>query len=210
MADHQADPNTDDPKPADTLPAGQKQDASTDDVSALKAEMIKHRQEVARLKEELSAKSEKPDSKPPQDPQGDQSGDRIEKLERQFQMQKLMAQEAMTPKQADAVLDLMKEIPSLETGEAKLLAAQRDQELFSDTAASSGFDPSSHATSRPTAGTIPAMQDDAPDTEARLNHIQSIRGNKREYDRYLNNLTGSIAAQQVGKPGHKRHPIPNS
>lgn len=209
MADHQAKPE-DDPKPADTLPEGQKQDASTDDVSALKAEMIKHRQEVARLKEELSAKSEKPDQKPPQEPQGDELLDRLDRIERSNQLRDLMSSENMNARQADAVADLMKEMPSLDAGEAKLLAAQRDKELFSDTAASSGFDPSVHGTSRPTAGTAPVEQDEGPDTEARLKHIASIRGNKREYQKYLNNLTGSIAAQQVGKPGHKRHPIPNS
>jgi hypothetical protein len=211
MADHQANPE-DDPKPTGTPPEGSNQDASADDVSALKSEMIKHRQEVARLKQEneaLTAKSEKPDSKPPQAPQGDQLTARLDEIERRDHLRELMSNGDMTARQADAVVALMKEVPSLDTEEAKLIAAQRDKELFSDTAASSGFDQSIHGTSRPTAGTAPVEQQGS-DTQERLAHIASIRGNKKEYQRYLNNLTGSIAAKQVGKPGHKRHPIPNS
>ena len=151
MADHQANPE-DDPKPAGTPPEGSNQDASADDVSALKSEMIKHRQEVARLKQEneaLTAKSEKPDSKPPQAPQGDQLTARLDEIERRDQLRELMSNGDMTARQADAVVALMKEVPSLDTEEAKLIAAQRDKELFSDTAASSGFDQSIHGTSRP-------------------------------------------------------------
>ena len=215
MADHQAAEKQDDPKPADDVSVGQKQDASTDDISALKSEMITHRQEVARLKEEnekLMAKSEKPEPTPPQAPQGDQLTDRLDKIERSTQLRDLMHNEGMTPKQADAVLGLMKEIPSLDTGEAKLLAAQRDKELFSDTAASSGYDPSIHGMSRPTAGAAPVEQrtEDSASDPARLAYIAKIKGNKKEFQRYLNNMTGSIAAKQVGKSGHKLHPIPDS
>tara|TARA_R110002126_G_scaffold291760_1_gene457033 strand:- start:24147 stop:24782 length:636 start_codon:yes stop_codon:yes gene_type:complete len=209
MSDHPPT-NEDDPKPSDAVSEGQNPDASTDEVKALKSEMIQHRQEAARLKEEnkvLTAQSEKLDSKPPQAPQGDQFADRLDRIERQGQLQKLMAEDAMTAKQADAVVTLMKEIPSLDAGEAKLLAAQRDKELFSDTAASSGFDQSIHGTSRPTAGTAPVEQQTS-DTEDRMAYIATIRGNKKKFEKYLNNHTGAIAAQQVGKPGHKLHPIP--
>jgi len=211
MADHQAK-STDDPKPTGTSPVGQNQDASTDEVKALKSEMIQHRQEVARLKkenEDLTARSEKPESKPPQAPTGDQLVDRLAAVERRDQLRELMSKHDLNTRQADAVADLMREIPSLEPGEAKLLAAQRDKALFSDEAATSGFDSSVHGSSRPTSGSAPVEQKSS-DTEDRLKHINSIRGNKKEYERYLNNLTGSIAAQQVGKKGHQRHPIPHT
>lgn len=213
MTDH-PDKTQDDPKPASTLPEGSQQDASKDELGAVKADLVKQRQKAAELQKQLDALNAQPkntDPEPPQPPaQDDNLQARLDKIERQNQMRELMSEHDMDARQADAVADLMKIMPGLDAAEAKLLAAQRNQELFSDTAPSSGFDQSVHGTARPTAGSVPVSQDDGPDTEARLKYIESLKasGNKKEHRRYLNNLVGNIAAQQLGKSGHKRLPIP--
>jgi hypothetical protein len=220
MADHQA--SKDDQQPAGTLPEGQTADASSDDKTVPLSELVKHRQEAARLREELDALKKKdspadtakPDVVPPQTPASDPVSDRLEKLERQAQLRGLSDQYGLTDKQADAVSVLMRD-KGLDAGEARTLAAHRDPDLFAvEGGAAGGFDAAMHATSRPTPGSAPApVEQQGPDTQERLDYIAKLRsqgGDKKRAKEYLDNLCGSIAAQQVGRAGHERLPIPKT
>lgn len=212
MADHQAD-SQDDQEPTGTLLEGQNSDASSDDKAALVAELVKKRQEAAALKAELEqerlAKSEKTKSVPPQAPDSEKLLERLTAIEKRDRLRDLMSEHDLNPRQADAVSDLMQKMPELSPDEAKTLAAHRDKELFSDTSNASGFDPSIHGSSRPTSGFIPDAQEES-DFEDRKAHIAQLRrsGSKKEAQKLIDNLVGTIAARQVRKPGHKLIPIP--
>lgn len=212
MADHQAT-KTDDQNPEGTLPAGANPESSTDDKAALLSELVKHRQEAAAYKAELErlAKAEKPKSVPPQAQDGDPILARLEVMERRDRLRELMSEHDLNARQADAVADIMQKMPDLDATEAKSLAAHRDKALFSAEDPASGYDPSVHGSNRPTPGSAPTAQAET-DTDERLAHIAKLRkaGDKKGVERYLNNLTGSIAAQQTGRTGHKRIPIPRT
>lgn len=221
MADHQAKEG--EQEPVDTLSTDQTPVAQSDDRAneALKSEMIKHRQEAARLREELaalkggdsSADTAKPDVVPPQTPAGDKVAERLEKLERQTQLRELADEYGLSPQQADVVSDLMRKM-GLDAGEAKTLAAHRDPDMFAVEGGSAGFDASMHGSARPTSGSTPQPVDQqkTEDPQDRLKYIKQLRetGQKKRAKQYLDNLVGSIAAQQVGRPGHEKLPIPKT
>ena len=146
---------------------------------------------------------------PPKEPQSDKLLERLTAIEQRDRLRELMSEHDLDAKQADAVSNLMQQMPDLSSAEAKTLAAQRDKELFSDGGQSSGFDASVHGSARPTSGSAPNAQPES-DFEDRASHIQSLRknGSKREANRVIDNMVGGIAARQLGKSGHKAIPIP--
>jgi len=216
MADHQAN-TPDEQEPVSTSPAEETPVASTDDSKALKAEMIKHRQEAARLREELEkAKASTAEAanqaEPPKAPPGESALERIERLERQSQLRDLMGSQGLNAKQADVVADLMTD-KGLDATEARTLAALRDPDLFAAEGQSvTGFQAGVHGSTRPTAGSAPVVEDQVSDAERRQARILELKktGHKKEAKRLADNVLGAIAARQVGRPGHELIPIPKT
>jgi len=219
MGDHQPQPDEQDA--VDDVFTDEDLAASSEEKTVPLAEVVKHRQEAARLRDELeqmrtkmtdTSTAPKSEVVPPQAPSSDPVHDRLERLERQTQLRELMDQNGLSAKQADVVSDLMRE-KGLDAGEAKTLAAHRDPDTFAVEGPSAGFDAGTHGSARPTPGAMPTKPDrDTENPEDRLAYIQQMQkgGNKKEAQRYLNNLVGSIAAQQVGRPGHQRLKIPKT
>lgn len=205
----------DQPKvPEGSEPTKEAPKASTDDKTVPLGELVKIRQEAARLREEKAAlearlaESKKTDE-PKQQPDDDLSKT-VQSLLRRDRLRDLQAELDLTPKQADAVAELMDSMPSLSQDEAHAIAAKRDPDTFADNGQTRGYQPGIHGSARPTPGSRPA-DEQGPDTEDRLAYIKKVQSsNKGQATRLLNNLVGSIAAEQMGKPGHQRIPIPKT
>jgi hypothetical protein len=184
-------------------------------------ELVKHRQraseaearvaELQRQIEQLSGQADTPVTEQPQSTESHNWEDRLSRIERQETMRTLMAEQGLDGKQAEAVHNIMQDIPGLNPAEARMIAAQRDGELFAE-GAGAGYDPATHGSSRPMPGAMPAETRES-DYEQRLKmagEMIASGSDKKTANRLLNNLVGHIAAQQVGKSGHELIPIPRN
>lgn len=133
---------------------------------------------------------------------------RLDEVLRKEDIRDLRDQHDLTFDQAEKVYELMQEMPGLKFDEAYAIAASRNVDVFSEDGGSgSGFDPSTHGSTRPRPQGQPAQQQD--DYQDRLKFIRDNRkGNKRLTDQVWNNMVGSIASKQVGRSGHTLMPIP--
>ena len=213
MSDH---PSDEDPKAATgSEPVTKQPEASTDDKRVPLGEHVETRQQLAAAKKELEtlkaklAETAKPEPKP-QEP-GAELVKAVKDLQRRDQLREIQNELDLNQKQAAMVADLMAET-GLSATEAKNIAAMRDSELFAAEDRSGGFDPSTHGMGRPARGTRPdARAPEEPDTAERIAFIEkTAHVNRKTSMRYRDNLLGSIAAQQVGRPGHERLPLPKT
>jgi hypothetical protein len=217
MVDHPT--NAEDFDTGGTVPSDQFDNSSTDDKTVPLSELVKHRQRAseaeARLAEmqaqldKLNGQADTGAAEQPQSTESHNWEDRLTRIERQETMRTLMAEQGLDSKQAEAVQGIMSDMPGLNPAEARMIAAQRDNELFAE-GAGAGYDPATHGSSRPMPGVAPAEPQQS-DYEQRLQmagDLISSGSDKKTAQRLLNNLVGSIAAQQVGKAGHQLIPIP--
>ena len=216
MVDHPT--NAEEVDATGAVPVEETQTSSTDDKTVPLNELVKHRQraseaearveELQRQIDELNSQASNTEAEQPQ-PTESTWEDRLTRIERQESMRNLMTEQGLDNKQAEAVHNIMSEMPGLNPAEARMVAAQRDGELFAEGAAA-GFDPATHGSSRPTPGSMPAEQQES-DYEQRLKiagEMIASGQDKKTASRLLNNLVGRIAAQQVGKSGHEMIPLP--
>jgi TolA-binding protein len=217
MVDHPTDPEGIDA--VDAVSAGQVDETSTGDKTVPLNELVKHRQraseaearveELQRQIEEMNSQVDTPDSEQPQPTESHSWEDRLARMERQESMRNLMSEQGLDHKQAEAVHGIMSDMPGLNPAEARMIAAQRDGELFAEGAAA-GYDPATHGSSRPTPGAMPAEPQQS-DYQQRLDMAGEMIASgrdKKTANKLLNNLVGRIAAQQVGKSGHEMIPLP--
>jgi len=216
MVDHPT--NAEEVDATGAVPVEETQPSSTDDKTVPLNELVKHRQraseaearaeELQRQIDELNSQASNAEAEQPQ-PTESTWEDRLMRIERQESMRNLMTEQGLDNKQAEAVHSIMSEMPGLNPAEARMVAAQRDGELFAEGAAA-GFDPATHGSSRPTPGSMPAEQQES-DYEQRLKMAGEMIASgqdKKTASRLLNNLVGRIAAQQVGRSGHEMIPLP--
>tara|TARA_A100001391_G_scaffold67062_1_gene42737 strand:+ start:4518 stop:5180 length:663 start_codon:yes stop_codon:yes gene_type:complete len=216
MVDHPT--NAEEVDATGAVPVEETQTSSTDDKTVPLNELVKHRQraseaearveELQRQIDELNSQASNTEAEQPQ-PTESTWEDRLTRIERQESMRNLMTEQGLDNKQAEAVHSIMSEMPGLNPAEARMVAAQRDGELFAEGAAA-GFDPATHGSSRPTPGSMPAEQQES-DYEQRLKMAGEMIASgqdKKTASRLLNNLVGRIAAQQVGRSGHEMIPLP--
>jgi hypothetical protein len=195
--------------------------ASSDDKTVPLSELVKHRQraseaeaqlaELQRQLDEARGQANNDMAEQPQPTDSPNWEDRLARIERQDSMRSLMSEQGLDDKQAEAVYGIMQDMPGLNPAEARMVAAQRDGDLFAD-GSGSGFDPATHGSARPTPGSMPA-EPQPSDYEQRLKMAgDMIAGghDKKTANKLLNNLVGHIAAQQVGKSGHQLIPIPRN
>lgn len=130
--------------------------------------------------------------------------DPVRDLQRRAARQDLVEELGISRQQADAVLEVLDSNPSLSPVEAKSLAAMRKADLFKGSG-DDGFDARTHAASRPGVA-IPAAKVETDPIEARIKAISAMPTRRRQ-DQFLNNLIGSIAAEDLGKTGHQLLPI---
>lgn len=216
MDDHQSNPEQSQ-EPVSNPQAGASQATSADAKSVPLGEHIELRQELrllreetARLKEQLAASSKQQTAPANEQPKVDLDT-RLKQLERQQLLRRLESDLDLTPKQADAVAQVMEKTPGINDQEARYLASLRHADLFETSEQASGYQPGVHGSSRPAPGNAPAPVQQGPDTEQRLAAIGKIRGSDKErYNRLLNNMVGSIAARELGMEGHQRIPIPKN
>ena len=158
-------------------------------------------EEIARLKV-LAANNPPapaptaPPTTPPPDPTKD--------LLRRAAIEDLREELGVDRKQATAVHDMLQANPALSAVEAKSLAAMRNAELFKGS--DDGFHPGTHGAARPGVAVPPQPKPDVDPLEDRLKKIGAMPSKSRQ-DVYLNNLLGSMAAEDVGKPGHSLLPL---
>lgn len=104
-------------------------------------------------------------------------------------------------KQAKIVLDIIDKNPGLDPTEALELAAKRKPDDFKDRG-QPGFDPRTHGSMRPRAGTAPEPK--VSDRQKRLEAMKKATGNDKHV--LLNNYAGGLAAKALGWE-HKKLPL---
>lgn len=157
-------------------------------------------QENARLRE--TSKNSPAPAQPA--PTAGQASDAVRELQRRAARQDLVEELGISRQQAEAVLDVMDSNPTLSPVEAKSLAAMRKADLFKGSE-DDGFDARTHAAARPGVA-IPAPKVEVDPMDDRLRKINAMPSQRRK-DQYLNNLIGSIAAEDLGKTGHQLLPL---
>lgn len=218
-------PNPEDPQTPSTSEAEHPVESSQDDKKVPLGELVKQRQAAAEAKKaadaaserikELEARlaeSEKKPAKPepaenPVEP--DPRTSKLDEILRKDAIRDLRDQHGLTFAQAEKVHELASRLPDLDFDEVFAIAASRNVELFAeDGSAAAGFNPGVHGASRPGHGGQPVASNES-DMQARVAHYQKLRAtNKGAAQEVWNNMVGSIAAQQLGLPGHQKIKIP--
>ena len=201
--------------PVGSEPTKQGQSASTDDKQVPLGEHIEQRQDLrdarARIEalEKQLAEASKVKGTPAPTQEPTDLAKQIRDLQRRDTLRELKVDLGIGTKQAEAILGLMDKMPGLSGDEARTLASVRDPGLFEADGSADGFQEGVHGASRPRPGAEPVRSEAELDTPQRLEAIKKLMTvDKRQANKLIQNLIGSIAAKQVGKPGHQRLPIP--
>lgn len=167
----------------------------------------KHRameEELKALRDQLAKKQDPP---APAGPAEKSIQDDIRELKRDQRIRSLSDELGVSSKQSAAIAELMDKTPGLSSAEAKSLATMRQPDLFKD--GDDGFDPRTHGAARPGVR-MPEPVVEKDDFKERLDLLKTIDEgvphNKRNIarrDQLMANLIGSLAAHDVGKPGHE-------
>lgn len=166
----------------------------------------KNREMADRLAQLEAQVAKKPDPPAPAGPPDNGMAERLQRLERQSRLQSISTDLGTNPKQSEAIAALMDKLPDLTPEEAMTLASKRHQDLFKGE--DDGFQPGIHASARPGVRLPePAKPEVDPFQERAakikdLSHPNSKNRDIGKADYLLNNLLGTLAAEDVGKPGH--------
>jgi hypothetical protein len=158
---------------------------------------------LAQLEAQLASSKSQPAVAAPAD---NGLADRLQRLERQNRLGDIAAQLGTDAKQSEAVAALLDKSPDLTPEEALTLASRRNKDLFKGE--DDGFQPGIHASARPGVRlpepTKPEV-DSMAERAAQIRDLSRADSKKRDIgkaDRLLNNWLGTMAAADVGKPGH--------